>query len=44
YLIDGNAEFVLLHGIVTFVSRETGEVRDVPAPLNLSKIAAMRPV
>lgn len=44
YLVDNDPRYLLLNNLVTFVDRETGEIRDVPHSLHLDKIDAMEPV
>lgn len=41
YLLDGNLDYALVNGTVTFVSRATGAIRDELMILNFDKVDAM---
>jgi hypothetical protein len=41
WLVEGNADYMLMNGVVTFVSIETGEPRDELMILNFEKVAGM---
>jgi hypothetical protein len=44
WLVEGNPSYELLNNTATLVSKETGEVRDVPATSIFDKVDGMTPV
>lgn len=44
YLVGGDSTYVLMNGTAIFVSRETGEIREVAYASNVDKINAMTPL
>jgi len=44
YIVDGDNNFILLNGTVTFVNRETGLIRDELMVEQFAKVDGMTPV